>query len=252
MPVDPTHLAFLAIVLGAYFVGTVLGFGTTILVVTFGAHLVELDVLLPIVSPLNIGLGGYIAVRHYRATRWRLLVRRWWPSVAVGVPLGLLLFNLRELTWLKLGFGVLVVVLAGLQLRTWRRSRGAAGEPIRGWRGFALLFSGGVVHGVYQTGGPLVVYVLGREIEDKSAFRSTVSTLFLPFTTALIVDYALIGLYRPEVIQLGLMSVVPVLLGLGLGEWAHRRINDRSFKLAVWLLLFAGGLVLVGRALWAG
>ncbi|MBW2457993.1 MAG: sulfite exporter TauE/SafE family protein [Deltaproteobacteria bacterium] len=249
MPVDPTQLAFLAIVLGAYFVGTVLGFGTTILVLTFGAQLVELDVLLPIVSPLNICLGGYLAARHHRNIRWRLLLRRFLPSVGLGVPFGLLLFNLRELTWLRLGFGVLVVILAGLQLRAWLVAKGAAGDPIRGLRGLGLLFFGGVVHGVYATGGPLIVYVMGREIDDKGAFRSTVSALFLPMTTALIVDYVLIGLYTREVVELGLLSAVPVVLGLVLGEWAHRRINDRSFRLAVWLLLLAGGLVLVGRAL---
>ncbi|RLB58700.1 MAG: hypothetical protein DRI90_16415 [Deltaproteobacteria bacterium] len=249
MLIDPTQLAFLAIVFGAYFVGTVLGFGTTILVVTFGAQLVDLDVLLPIVSPLNIGLGGYIAIRHYRATRWRPLLRRWLPTVAVGVPLGLLLFNLRELTWLKLGFGVLVTILAGLQLRATFGVRRGAAQPIAGSRGAALLFLGGIVHGVYATGGPLVVYVMGREIDDKSAFRSTVSTLFLPLTVALIVDYVLLGLVTTEVVELGLMSLGPVLAGLWLGEWAHRRINDRSFKLGVWLLLLAGGLVLTARSL---
>ncbi len=249
MPIDPTQLAFLAIIFGAYFVGTVLGFGTTILVVTFGAQLVELDVLLPVVSPLNIGLGGYIALRHYRATRWRLLLRRCLPTVAVGVPLGLLLFNLRELTLLRLGFGVLVIILAGLQLRATLARRRAASEPIRGPRGAALLFLGGIVHGVYATGGPLIVYVMGREIDDKSAFRSTVSTLFLPLTIALIVDYLLLGLVTTEVVELGLMSLAPVLAGLWIGEWAHRRINERSFKLGLWILLLVGGLVLTARAL---
>ncbi len=249
MPVDPTQLAFLAIVFGAYFVGTVLGFGTTILVLTFGAQLVALDVLLPIVSPLNLCLGGYIAARHHRNIRWRLLLRRSWPAVGLGVPFGLLLFNLRELTWLRLGFGALVVILAAVQLRGWLVSKGAAGEPIRGLRGLGLLWFGGLVHGVYATGGPLIVYVVGREIDDKGAFRSTVSVLFLPMTTALVVDYVLIGLYGREVVELGLLSAAPMVLGLLLGEWAHRRINDRSFKLALWILLLAGGLVLVARAL---
>jgi uncharacterized membrane protein YfcA len=249
MSIDPNQLAFLAIVFGAYFIGTVMGFGTTLLVVTFGAQLVELDVLLPIVSPLNIGLGSYIASRHYRATRWRPLLRRWLPAVALGVPFGLVLFNLRELTWLRLGFGLLVIVLAGLQLRATLSHRESAGEPIVGSRGAALLFLGGIVHGVYATGGPLIVYVLGREIDDKSAFRSTASTLFLPLTIALIVDYLLIGLYTSEVVELGLMSLVPVLVGVWLGEWAHRRINDRAFKLTVWILLLVGGLVLTARAL---
>ena len=95
----------------------------------------------------------------------------------------------------------------------------------------------------------MIVYVLGREIEDKGAFRSTVATMFIPMTMALIVDYALVDMFTPRVLSLIAWSVVPVLGGVWLGEWAHGRFDNESFKLAVWVLLLIGGIILTVTAL---
>jgi uncharacterized membrane protein YfcA len=113
------------------------------------------------------------------------------------------------------------------------------------------LFSGGVVHGLFSTGGPNIVYVLGREIEDKGEFRSTIATMFVPMTLALLVDYALVGLFnRGVVIMIG-WSLIPVGIGLWLGEWAHARFDNKTFKRALWVLLLVGGIILSARALLA-
>jgi uncharacterized membrane protein YfcA len=247
---DLVELTFLVIVFGAYFVGAVLGFGTTILAVTFGALLVPMEVVLPVVAPLNIGLGAYIALRYRRYTQWRILLRRALPLAALGLPFGLMLFNLRQSEWLKLGFGLFVIVLAVLQLRLSFRASEPAAEsvPLSKPIGGSMLWLAGVVHGLWATPGPLIVYVLGRELPDKGAFRSTISTLFIPLTTALMVDYAVTGLFTPQAIRLSSLAVVPVLLGLVLGEWAHRKMESRTFLNGVWLLLLAGGLLLSIRA----
>lgn len=248
MPFELGELLFLMVAFAAYFVGTVLGFASSVLSVTFGALLLPLDVVLAVVAPLNVALSGYIAIRHRHHTLWRALFRRILPLVGLGVPFGLLLFNLRGLGWLRFGLGAFVFVLAALQL--WSAlgrvsERGTLGAGVSA----AMLFGGGLMHGLYGTGGPMIVYVLGREIEDKGAFRSTVATMFIPMTMALIVDYALVDMFTPRVLSLIAWSVIPVLGGVWLGEWAHRRFDNESFKLAVWVLLLIGGIILTVTAL---
>jgi hypothetical protein len=247
MPTDPAQLGFLAVLFGAYFVGTVLGFGTTVLAVTFGAQLIEIDVLLPVVAPLNVGLGAYIALRHRKTTEWPILLKRVLPLVVLGLPLGLALFNLRAVGWLRLGFGLFVTLLAVLQLLGSRVSAPQA-KPLGKVPSAVLLVASGIVHGLWATPGPLIVYVVGREITDKAAFRSTVATLFLPLTSALVVDYALTGLYHDEVIRLTLWAVPAVLLGIVLGERAYAKLRPELFRRGVWLLLLVGGIVLSARA----
>lgn len=241
------QLVFLVVVLGAYLVGTALGFGTSILCVTFGAQLMPLEVLLPIIAPLNVTLSLYLAVRHRHATEWRYLLRQVVPLVALGVPLGMLLFNLREQGWLRLVFGLFVTVLATLQLRLALRDTGRI-EAVHPWLRPLFLFGGGVVHGLFTTGGPLIVYVMGRELADKSAFRSSIATMFVPMTTALIVDYALLGLFDLHTAKMAALAILPFLLGIVLGELAHHRIDNERFKRAVWALLAVGGVILSVRA----
>jgi len=248
MLLDPTQLGFVAIIFGAYFVATVLGFGSSVLSVTFGLMLLPLDMLLPIVCPLNLCLSLYLAVRHRRSTRWRDLFRRLLPLTCIGVPFGLLLFNLRDMRSLQLMFGILVVVLAVLQLRVAFAGRVGDDKPLGSVSRSAMLIGGGVVHGLFSTGGPLIVYVLGREIEDKGAFRSTLSTMWVPMTAALLIDYASIGLFTDEVFTMIGWSIIPVALGLMLGEVAHARFGNRMFKRSVWILLLVGGVILSTRA----
>jgi hypothetical protein len=242
--VEPAHIALIVIVFGAYAVETALGFGSVVLAVTFGAQLLPLEVLLPVLAPLSLASSTYVAVRHRRHTRWRTLLVRVLPLVGLGVPFGLLLFHLRDAGWLRIAFGAFVALIAALELR----GRGEPARPLRPLAAGGMLALGGIVHGLFNTGGPLIVYVLGREIDDKHAFRSTLAALFTPLTVALLVDYALTGLLHGHALRLAALCALPMLAGIAAGEVAHARLDGARFKRAVWALLLAGGLILAVRA----
>lgn len=244
---EPVELALLGIVFGAFLVGSMLGFGSSILAVTFGTQLVALDTLLPVLAPLNIALTSYLALRYRRQTAWRLLGRRILPLVGAGIPVGLLLFNLQRMGALQLAFSLFVVLLSSAQLWLTRRGR-AEPVPLPRRLGGSLLFGGGLVHGMFGTGGPLIVYVVGREIGDKGSFRSTLATMWIPLNAALFVNYLLTDLYDAEVTRLTGAAVVPLLVGTWLGERAHARLDPKRFRSAVWLLLLVGGVVSSARA----
>jgi uncharacterized membrane protein YfcA len=254
---EPAAVALLVIMLGAYTTGTVLGFGSSILAVTFGAQLVAMDLLLATLAPLNLLLALYLAIRYRRQIAWRLLGRRILPPVALGLPVGLGLFDLPHLGWLRPAFGLLVTVLAATQLRQLSRpSEPASAAPAPGRRTaaratlrVALLFGGGVIHGLFGVGAPMVGYVLGRETDDNATFRATMSAMLVALTVPLLVNYAAIGLMSRAVAGLALRCAVPMLLGILLGERIFGRLDQRRFKLGVWLLLLAGGVVLTARAL---
>lgn len=238
----------LGILFAAFFVGTVLGFGTTIITVTFAAQFMTIEEILAVISPLNVSLSLYLAIRHRRAILWSRLLKRILPAVGIGVPIGLLLFNLRNATWLRLVFGIFVFVIAGVQLRNALTSETGDGQPLTRAPALGFLALGGVVHGLFNTGGPLIVYVLGREIDDKSEFRSTIAALFTVLTTVLVIDYIVIGLVTKSSLQQTGIALVPVMAGLWLGEIAHRKIRAKTFKRALWGVLFAGGIILTARA----
>lgn len=239
-------LALLAlIVFGASLTEAALGFGSTVLTVALGAHLVPLGVLLPAVVPVNMALSAAIVLRHRDAVDGRLLVRRILPLMGAGFPVGLMLFHLGSDALLCGLFGGLVATLAAIELVRLRRSE--ASRPLSPIGGASLLVAGGVVHGIYGSGGPLVVYVAGREPLGKRRFRSTLSVLWLLFGAALLASYAASGALTAETGKMSLALAVPVALGLLAGEALHARVPERPFRIGVYALLLGAGAVLVQR-----
>lgn len=249
---SPPLLALIAVFFAAFACGTVVGFGTTVLTVAFASQLMPFDVILPVIAPLNVALSLYIAVRHRAQTEWRLLLRRLLPLAAFGVPVGLLLFRYRDQGGLRLLFGVFVIAVAAVELRPllagFRGAAARAAGPLPAWAAAGGLFAGGLLHGLFNTGGPMLVYVVARELPDKSRFRSTMGTLFVPLTAALIVDYAMQGLMTRHTVSVTLLSALPVVLGVWLGERLHDRVDQRTFRLVLWTVLLLGGVVLSVRA----
>ncbi len=241
-----TVLLFL-IVLGAFFTEAVAGFGSTVLTVAFGAALLPLDTLLPAFVPVNLVLSFTLVWRHRDAIDGRLLVRRVLPFMLIGFPVGMFAFTRLagdHERVLKLTFGALILALAALELLRVARDRGAPSRPLPRPAAAALLAIGGAIHGAYSSGGPMVVYVLGRTDLDKRRFRSTLSTLWLGLGALLLAGYLQSGRVDRHTLGYSAMFLPAMLIGLFVGERAHDRVPARTFRVVVACLLLAGGALL--------
>ena len=221
-----------------------IGFGATVIAASIGAQLVPLDQLLPAFVPVNMLLSTYLLVTGSRAVAWRLLVVEIGPAIAIGMVAGLVLFHLPAKGVLALAFGVFVTGLAVLQL-----ARPATRPLARVWR-YALLGIGGLAHGLFGTGGPMIVYVARRRVDDKRTFRATLATLWLTLNCALLVNFWTADLYTRETLDLGVAIALVVVPGLWIGERIHRALDAARFERVVWSLLFvAGGALAIRSAL---
>ena len=227
-----------AIALAAFAIEGALGFGATVTIASLGAQVVPLRELLPAFVPLNLALSCWLVARGHRAVAWRVLGRELAPPIACGVALGLVGFRVASGAVLLRVFAAFVVGLALLAL-----VRPTSRElPRRA--GLVLLALGGVVHGLFGTGGPLVVYVARRRITEPRAFRATLAVVWLALTPVLGASYAAAGLYRAPVGRLVAVLALALVPGLALGETLHRRLPAARFQTAVWLVLLAAGVAL--------
>ncbi|HEY1556716.1 MAG TPA: TSUP family transporter [Kofleriaceae bacterium] len=228
-----TWLALEAIALAALALEGALGFGGTLAAVCLGAQLVPLRVLVPAFVPLDLAISLVLAVRGSRQIAWPLLARDIAPPVACGAAVGLVLGGGATATWLPVAFGVLVVVLAALEL--------LRVSPRGGDRGVLAL--GGVAHGLFGTGGPLVVYVVRRRLADPGAFRATLAVLWVVLDAVLVAWLAATGRYTHDaLVALGLLA-----LALAPGVWLGERLHTRLPPRAAWLVLLASGAALALR-----
>jgi uncharacterized membrane protein YfcA len=63
------------IVLVSYTTQAMTGFGSTIIALTLGVHLYPIEVLLPVLVPLDMLVNFYIATRYHRHVNHPLLFR---------------------------------------------------------------------------------------------------------------------------------------------------------------------------------
>lgn len=234
-------VALATIAFAAFTTEGAIGFGGTVICASIGAQLVSLDVLLPAFVPLNFVLSAWLLARGVRTVEWRFLATEIAAPVALGAAGGLALFHVPAKTALALGFGVFVCGLATLQL-----ARPASRPLARAWK-LILLVIGGVAHGLFGTGGPMIVYVARRRVPDKRAFRSTLAVLWLVLNTALLINFWSLDLYGEPTLRLGGALALVFVPGIILGERIHRALDAARFERIVWVLLLGAGAALALR-----
>lgn len=260
------RLAALAVIVAcALATESAIGFGATVITVTFAAFLYPVEEILPILVPVNITLSAYLAIRYRDAINWRLLLRRVLPYMGAGFIIGAALFagigpfKIDNHRLLRGGFAAFVIVLSAAELVATARSNGDRPARARaGGRASSraggressrtdgpLLALAGLVHGLYASGGPMVVYVIGRSPISKRSFRATLSALWLVLGCLLVAGYVLKGMANAGTATKSAVLVAPLLAGTALGEWLHPRLNEKTFKTLVFTLLLGAGIFLL-------
>ena len=238
---DPHFWLLAAIVGGAFAIEATSGFGATILIVTFGVHLFPLTTLLPVIVPLGLVLSVWLAWSNRAHVDRMLVVRRILPLMGVGLGVGLAIFERASNDRLRRVFGFFVVGVALAELWRTLRATGAP-RPLPELATRAALFGAGVIHGLFSSGGPLLVYALGRLPIEKRVFRATLSTVWVVLASALTIAYAWQGRVGRESL-LATATLLPVLAtAFVAGDWAHHRLDESKFRSLIYLLLIVAGL----------
>lgn len=248
MSVEPVLLGFAVIVFLGYGVETVTGFGSILICVTLGAHLLPIHELLTLAVPLSLLQAAYIAGRHASGIRWRLFWLTIVPLMGAGTAVGMVVRDELAGAWVRAVFAVLVLVLATRELWLMHRARAAlqaASRPLPPAASMSAMVGAGVIHGIYATGGPMLVYAMGRSGLDKHQFRSTLAAVWLVLNVALVTGYLLEGRYDAGT-GADLLVLLPAIpLGIIAGEHLHRRVDERRFKAVVFAMLIPAALSLL-------
>lgn len=245
---DPRFLLVAACVLAGSSAEAAVGFGSVVITLALASSIYPVDVLLATIVPLNLSVSLYIVVRHHVHADRALILRRILPSMALGMALGFAIFERAPRELLQRLFGGFVTALALFELARLGRKRrrlAPAASPSGGRRraveGAAML-GAGVCHGLFSSGGPLLVWSLEHAGLAKSSFRSTLAIVWTVLGSALTLAYALSGrLDRGSL--LASAALLPVVaLAIALGERLHHRLDEAWFKRAIFALLLVAGL----------
>ena len=238
-----------AVVLAGVSKGGLGGGGLTVMAVPLMSLIVAppqaAAIMLPVLCAMD-AMGLWVYWRAWSRAAMRILV----PAAVVGIAVGAALFRYLDADLIRLMVGTIAIVFS---LNWWlnrRRAQAAARANVvkGGFWGALAGFTSFVAH---AGGPPLNVYLLPLKLE-KSVYIGSGIVFFAIVNLVKIPPYAWLGQFTLEnlLTSAALLPLVPV--GMGIGIWAQKKIDERIFYGICYAALIVTGLKLLydgGRSL---
>ncbi len=228
------------IVLIAYLVRGICGFGSGLIAIPVLSLMFPLKVAVPLVVMLDYLASAGQGFSLRQSIRWGEVGHLIIPAL-IGVSTGLLIFHKVDAELLTRFLGGFVFLYALYSL--W----GPQMPRVSSWWAVPAAISGGAVGTLFGTGGPFyVTYLKARQL-DKTVFRATFACIFLLDGAARVVGYVGTAVVDIQLLVLLTMSLPVMILGMYLGGKIHTSLPAEVFTRGISILLLASGLSLMLR-----
>ena len=229
---DSEILYLLPLVFFAYFCKAATGFGSVIIMVAIGSHIIGPLPVLILTSFLDV-ISGFTLLRVDVTNDHR---RLWVPlslAMFLGVVLGGFLIKLFGLQYLHL-----IVATALIAVSIWLiffRYRGT--KVMSNARDFSGVFNltdlgvclvAGTSGGMTGISAPPLLYYFGSQF-SKGELRRLLTRIFLVESLTRMGMYIVIGAVRPQIFMIVLLSIPLMFAGIVLGNRLFLRISESAF-----------------------
>lgn len=212
------------------------GFGSIVIAITLGSLFFPIAELLPVLVPLSVVMSSVLICKHYPAIETQLLFKKILPFISLGMVLGVFLSAWLNPQLMKFTFACLMLWFAVRALSQLKKPNFKFSYKPKYWQPF-WTFTSGITHGLFASGGPLLVYALSQVNISKSQFRATLVSVWL----GLNVSYTIIMLVQGRItpVLVPIVCYLPVIAtSYWLGSKLHDRVSEMGFKHVIYLLLF--------------
>ncbi len=249
------YILFLLIILFTNIIQGITGFAGTILAMPPSLMLVGYPVAKPVLNVLGLLSGIYVFAGKHGSVCWKEL-KKIVAVMAAGIIGGILikgLFAGKEQILYKI-LGVFIIFLSVQGIYTLKKGDGkdgkkaafAAQERVKDSPAlYLLLVLAGIVHGIFVSGGPLLIGYLTKKIPDKVSFRATISTVWIFLNGMILADDIRMGLWNAELVKTQLTAIPFLLAGMFIGAKLYARMSQKLFMMITYLLLFISGVLLL-------
>lgn len=231
------------IILAAYFIRGISGFGSGLIAVPLLAHFLPLTFVVPLILVTDFSASVVLGAHTRKHARWDE-VRPLLPFSVLGVVAGTTLLIHLPKTLLLTTLGLFVLLFGAHNVLNLHGTRTVS----RLWAAPAGLV-GGTVSALFGTGGPPYVIYLNHRLRDKGELRATFSLLFLIEGGVRLTIFILAGLLLETSLLFAILAALPlVAVGLWLGNHVHLGIAPQAMQRLVGVLLVVAGVSLLWRA----
>jgi len=235
---------FLLIILFSNIVQGITGFAGTVLAMPVSLFFVDINVSKPILNVVGMVSGLYVCLVSHRHIQYKVAAKilvLMLPGILMGFY-ALRLLKDYETVQLKI-LGIFVLLIGVYNML--KAKMNIPNKSMRPLIADCFLFLAGLFHGMFVTGGPLLVIFLTGVIKDKSEFRATISFIWVVLNTIIFIQHAITGCFTTSTALLTVYAVPAMLLSMLIGNKIHNRMNQKLFLDLTNILLVLSGTSLL-------
>jgi uncharacterized protein len=241
------QLAFCAaVIVLAFAVRGTAGFGGGAIAVPLLALALPVQLVIAVVTVLNLLASIGHGLRHWRHIVWRELAFML-PFMLLGVGAGLYLLNELDTNALRRALGVFVIAYALFALASAARPLRLPHPAVRPAGGVLGTLAGFVGAAFGGAAGPLYAIYYSHLELARDAFRVTITTTLLMQASLRVAGYAGLGFYDWPTLLVLAVAIPFMLIGGRLAEMIATRIELNVFNRIVALVLIVSGAALLAR-----
>ena len=231
------------------FAGTLISMPPTIKLIGVGEAKALLNAIEQISSLMIVCTG-------FKHINWKEFTRMF-ICMIIGMAAGIKIFEIFPLHQLLILYGIMIIAIAIKKLlfsrtNTDKASYNSKTSSEHGSTSISKLFmliillTAGIIHGMFVSGGALLVVYAAAVLKDKEEFRATIAMIWLTTGCYMTGTQIMLGNFNTHVIMLLIVGIVPVFAGTLIGTKLVKKIPQEIFmKLTYILLLLSGAMAIL-------
>lgn len=260
MMVTWREILFFLILFGANLIQAITGFAGTLLAMPPSMQLLGVDEAKSVLAVLDQLSCLLIVLTGFRHINWKEFGKMA-VLMVIGMFAGMKIFEVFPIQQLLTLYGVMILGIALWKLFGQRLIQGRKTEPektseagllpernfsLRSLAMLCVILAAGVIHGMFVSGGALLVIYASSALKEKEEFRATMAMLWVTIGCYITGNQIKSGFFNSRVILLCAVGLIPLFVGIWAGTRLVKKIHQETFlKLTYVLLIISGVLAII-------
>lgn len=229
---------FLIIVLITNIIQGITGFAGTVLAMPFTILLLGIDVAKPLLNIITLIACILIVFESYKHIVWKEFLKMT-SIMFVGVFIGEYMYSIFPATLLLTIYAIFIILIAlkGLLVK---QSYDLDEKVL-----VAIIMLAGIIHGMFLSGGPLLIIYAVKKLQDKGEFRATLAPVWIALNSYLLIKQFIAGLIVTQVVTLALWSIPVLIVAIIIGKKLYEHMSQKVFLMLSYILLLISGISLI-------
>lgn len=226
------------VIFSANVIQAITGFAGTVLAMPAAILLLGMEDAKVVLNCMGVLSCMMITVQTWRDVRWNE-VRKIIVFMLTGMAVGLWICDLVPSDALLPIYGVVVMAIGARNLLVKKQPN------LNKYTLIGVLLAAGIIHGMFVSGGALLVIYATFVFKDKVEFRATIAPVWVVLNGMLFFVYYFDGWVTTQNMTLVGINCIPLVIATIWGNRLQAKMNQQTFLKLTYVLLIISGLSLL-------